>query len=1268
MMILNLTIPLRPHLPAALLCAFLFPASLPAFDWPMWRADAGRTAAVQGDIAVPLRIGWRTQCIPPTQAWEDPLNQDLMQFDRILEPVAAHGRLFLGSSTADCLQAYSLNNGQLLWTFFADGPIRLTPALWEDLVFFTSDDGFLYCLRQEDGSLVWKHQGVPRDRLLLGNSRLISTWPARGGPVVGEDGTVYYAAGIWPFMGIFIHALDARTGTVRWTNDGSGDMYILQPHNSPAFSGVAPQGNLVLVGETLLVPGGRSVAAAYHAKDGRFAYYHLAENQRRGGAFVCGKGGIFLNYVRDGMTDLFALQNGAAILRDFGRLPVLGDHAILSADRTITAFAPQSLRQEEIVTEKDGEKSVKRVWTIDRMWESQQGAQGDLIMVGRRAFGAQGKKVFSLDLGPNATRPKLDWSIELPNQVVRLIAASGKLIAVTHSSEIYGLLPTTDPVQPRHEPRPSADAEPMSDQVAALARTIAEAHRNTERYGLLYPPCPDGLPDALAEMTTTHWIVFEPDPTRAEALRKRWTDSGLYGRRISLVQRGLPDLHTAPYLAAVSVLPEPPEETAQLLGVWERVRPYGGRLFFPAEAAERITRALDTDAQAQFSAADSVGWQELRREGALPGAANWTHQYGDPANTVKSDDLRVRLPLGLLWFGGSSNLDVLPRHGHGPPEQIVGGRLFIQGLDCLSARDVYTGQVIWKRELPKLDTYGVYYDHTYKDTPLSMAYNQVHIPGANARGTNFVVCEDRVYIIHGDACLVLEPATGADVAEINLPLPEQERPVWGYLGVQDDILVAGFGGVRYSDYLKSASDNSIDSDKDLDATSSRSIVAFNRYTGAVLWTFHSRLGFRHNAIALGGDRLFCVDALPGPVQDVLERRGRTPSGTPTLYSLDLKTGRPVWVEDGRAFGTWLGYSEEFDILLESGRKSRDTVFDELNSGMNAYRASDGSHLWSSDASYGGPLILHHDRIISDRYAFSLLNGQRLNRLDPITGEEQPWAFHRQYGCNYAIASEYLMTFRSAAAGFFNLENDGGTGNFGGFKSGCTSNLIAADGVLNAPDYTRTCSCSYQNQTSLAMVHMPELDYWVTYTGGIGAGTIRELGVNFGAPGHRRDQEDRLWIAVPNVPYLSSSNKDTGLSDQVAVKTQGGRPFTRHPFNLPDEYAENWILASGLEGVESIRIPINTESPVQCEVRILFCKPDLTELERYQFSVEIEGEPATDSKPDIDLSADWTPSELAWSGVIQDGHLDLKLKATHPQTRTIINGLYLSTHAMIPEGD
>ena len=73
-----------------------------------------------------------------------------------------------------------------------------------------------------------------------------------------------------------------------------------------------------------------------------------------------------------------------------------------------------------------------------------------------------------------------------------------------------------------------------------------------------------------------------------------------------------------------------------------------------------------------------------------------------------------------------------------------------------------------------------------------------------------------------------------------------------------------------------------------------------------------------------------------------------------------------------------------------------------------------------------------------------------------------------------------MTFRSGAAGFFDLCHDGGTGNFGGFRSSCTNNLVVAGGVLAAPDYTRTCTCSYQNQTSIALVPTPDAEKWTFY--------------------------------------------------------------------------------------------------------------------------------------------------------------------------------------------
>src|SRR5207237_3518209 len=119
------------------------------------------------------------------------------------------------------------------------------------------------------------------------------------------------------------------------------------------------------------------------------------------------------------------------------------------------------------------------------------------------------------------------------------------------------------------------------------------------------------------------------------------------------------------------------------------------------------------------------------------------------------------------------------------------------------------------------------------------------------------------------------------------------------------------------------------------------------------------------------------------------------------------------------------------------------------------------------------------------------------RKDPLTGEPAPWKWIRNYGCNTPAASEHLLTFRSGAAGYFDYCNDGGTGNFGGFRSSCTNNLIVAGGLLNAPDYTRTCTCAYQNQSSIGLVHTPDPELW-TFSGTSElTGPVQRLGTTLG---------------------------------------------------------------------------------------------------------------------------------------------------------------------------
>jgi outer membrane protein assembly factor BamB len=1176
--------------------------SIKNHDWAMWRYDANRSASSPLELPEMLYLQWVREYPKLKPTWDDPLNQDLMQFGKVYEPVVLGKTLFVGSSASDWVTALDTETGEEKWIFYADAPIKLPLVADKGKVYFTSDDGHLYCLDAVEGKLIWKFRGGPTDRKVLGNERIISTWLARGGAVL-KDGVIYFAAGIWPFMGIFIYALDAETGKVIWANDSTGPIYMNQPHNSPSYAGVAPQGTLVISGDRLLVPCGRSVPACFDRNTGKMLYYHLAEYNKSGGAFVAALGDLFVNYHRDYVTSLYSLADGKSLIPKFGKIPVMTDQAFYCMGDEVIAYELGKI----VKYEKKVEMVKVEQWVVNQRWKCSVDATGDLIKAGNRLY-AGGKGIVSaIDIPKSKEDPIVSWKVRIDGTVARIIAADSKLFVVTLEGNIFAF--GGDEVKPKiHEHIPKKPV--IAENVLNKAKSILETTGISDGYCLAYGLETGDLIMALAENSKLRIIALDTDPAKVDQLRRKFNATGLYGERIS-VQVGDPfTFRFPPYIASLIVVENADlaKNVDFLKSIYPSIRPYGGTACLIT--SENITTQIQEIGLPQAKIKFDKSLLLLTKDGPLPNSADWTHQYGDIANTVKSDDQLVKLPLGILWFGGNSNMDVLPRHGHGPPEQVIGGRLFIVGIGLLNARDVYTGRLLWQKKLPKMDTFGVYYNETYADTPLDTAYNQVHIPGANARGTNFVATLDKVYIIQKEGCLVLDSATGDKITEFKLPEdPKTGRPSeWGYIGVYKDYLIAGAGFVSYDDFLETDLYSSSKKDPfyNYDVTSSKKLVVMDRNTGKIYYTLDSKLGFRHSAIAVWNDMLFCIDRLPNPVYNTLKRRGEKypSSDVATLTAYNLTNGDLIWNNTENIFGTWLGYSKEHDILIQATRSSRDMIRDEPGKGMTAYRASDGKILWNIDVAYGGPVMLHDESIITDRYAYDLLTGEQKMRADPLTGKKTHWEFKRNYGCNYVIASEYLLTFRSAAAGFFDLSNDGGTGSFGGFKSGCTSNLVSANGVLNAPDYTRTCSCSYQNQTSLAMVYDPDVEIWTEYPSERVNEPIKSIGINFGAPGDRMSDDGILWLEYPIVGGPSPVVP-------VSINPEKYERFIHHSSKIQGDGLK-WVTASGIKGISSVKITLaeKTEQNKTVRpytVRLYFSDPDDINNGQRVFDVSIQGQ-------------------------------------------------------------
>ena len=210
----------------------------------MYRKDSGRTAICTSDLPRDLTLRWTRQLPPLTPAFHSPR----LHFDLGYEPVSADGMLLVASSRTDSVTAYNAITGELSWTYRTNGPVRCAPAIWRDRVCFGSDDGYLYCVELRTGTLCWKQRAAPSDRRLLGNGHLISVWPVRGGPVVDDVGCVYFAAGVWPFEGVFVYCMDITSGEVVWRNDRMGYLFGQQPHNTQAIGGPLSHHTLLISG------------------------------------------------------------------------------------------------------------------------------------------------------------------------------------------------------------------------------------------------------------------------------------------------------------------------------------------------------------------------------------------------------------------------------------------------------------------------------------------------------------------------------------------------------------------------------------------------------------------------------------------------------------------------------------------------------------------------------------------------------------------------------------------------------------------------------------------------------------------------------------------------------------------------------------------------------------------------------------------------------------------------------------------------------------
>jgi hypothetical protein len=93
--------------------------------------------------------------------------------------------------------------------------------------------------------------------------------------------------------------------------------------------------------------------------------------------------------------------------------------------------------------------------------------------------------------------------------------------------------------------------------------------------------------------------------------------------------------------------------------------------------------------------------------------------------------------------------------------------------------------------------------------------------------------------------------------------------------------------------------------------------------------------------------------------------------------------------------------------------------------------------------------------------------------------------------------------------------------------------------------------------------MPDVETWTFNAVPSSSGRVTRLGINFGAPGDRRDEEGTLWLEFPSVG---------GPSPDVPLTISGAAlEYERqHASLIPGDHRP-WVFASGVRDARHVRI-------------------------------------------------------------------------------------------------
>jgi len=612
------------------------------------------------------------------------------------------------------------------------------------------------------------------------------------------------------------------------------------------------------------------------------------------------------------------------------------------------------------------------------------------------------------------------WKHAVEGRVLGLAAGNGRIVATTDRGMVYLFDGSPDPLPPAAAPPPAVVVDAAAEKAA---EAILSAAGIGEGYAVALGAGTGDLALALARKSQLNVLVVEPDAARADAARRRIADAGLHGSRISV--------HVAPFDAtgfpkhgANLVVGADQVASASVVDEMRRLRhPFGGVLCRRHDGAIVLEKAP-----------------------APVGYGSWTHQNGNAANTLCSDDEVVKGRLTMRWFGDVP-FEVANRHGQGPAPLVSGGRMVVAGVNGLCCIDVCNGRKLWEFELKNLliDFDGIHHDVGVGDT-----------------GGPLCIGGDSVYVKTGPRCLRIDLSTGKLKGEFATPVAaDAVDRNWGYLAWDNGIL---FGSVENRAHKVSPRYRLTGL-----RTESVRFFALDAGTGARKWQYEPKGSIRHNSVAVAAGKVYLIDRPIVEADRVTDfRRGgkaaprlkadAVPAGT--LLALDAETGKTLWKNDADIWGTQIAVSAKHNVLIMNYKSVLHNFFEvpsEVGGRLGAFDLATGAKLWDRQVTLKTRPLINDDKIYAQGGCWDLK-----------TGAPVPWEFHRSYGCGQISSSRNLLLFRSATLGYVDLARSSGVENYGGIRPSCWINAVPASGLVLVPDGSSKCQCSYQMKAWFAL--------------------------------------------------------------------------------------------------------------------------------------------------------------------------------------------------------